>query len=196
MSVTLLDAPRPLPSVPCLTYAGKRVQWAPWEKAPRVLCSKLDQSCGTCPFPGPLATALGKLIPHDGETIRHARKVGTYPSGRPKFKGFDVPAHAYYRLSAFLCPQCFHLDVLDHSPESLDATRMGPAEMVLCDGCDVPCGIGVDLTEARANLVTLGGWTGGDADWDLCPTCNPERNPDPPPRALEAMRALRAVAPR
>ena len=188
--VRILDAPRPLPSVPCLTYDGRRVQWDRWSSAPKVLCAKLDQSCDACRGPGPGALAHGILQPHDGETRRAATKVGTYPSGRPKFKGVDVPVHAYMQLTAFLCPRCLHLDVFDSHTNA-------PAEAILCDGCDTLCGVGLDQAEARANLVALGGWSGGEGvDWDLCPDCNPANTPTPPPRALAVLRAIRERAPR
>jgi hypothetical protein len=118
-----------------------------------------------------------------------AERVGKYPSGRLKFKGVDVPAHAYMQLAAYLCPRCLHLDVFDSHTNA-------PAEAILCDGCDTLCGVGVDLAEARANLITLGGWSGGaGTDWDLCPACNPATSPSPPPRALAALRAARERAP-
>lgn len=189
----LPQRPAPLPSVPCLVYAGRRIQWEPWRSAPLVLCSKVDQSCDACTHPGPGVMAFGKELPHDGETKRVAVKVGTQPSGRPLWKGRDVPVRAMYRLAAHLCPSC--LDLTVHDLNDRDGTA--PVQVLLCDGCDRACSVGQTLDEARTNLLELGGWTaGGDADWDLCPACNPATSPEVPPRALAVMEESRGHAAR
>lgn len=184
--------PRPLPAVPCLVYDGSRVRWDRWEAAPRVLCAKLDQSCEACRDPGPASISRGVLdVPE--RTVIERRPLKRRP-GRPR-EWADatrtVKAHRHWRLMAFLCTRCGHLGVLDHGAGVVDAPEAWrAAEMVLCDGCDAVCGVGVDLVEARVNLVALGGWTGGEgSDWDLCPACNPASASEPPPRALAAYRA-------
>lgn len=175
-TVVALDAPKALPSVPCLTWGGARVRWEPWQPAPILPCTGRGRrssgrslnECDACAFPGPLRIAFGFV-----EGLSRASRA--------------VPDRGLMHLSAHLCPQCLTVNV-----HELSADETAPS--ILCDGCDVLCAVGSTLEEARATLVTLGGWTGGgDADWDLCPACNPTRNPEAPPRAHDAFRRAGAT---
>lgn len=73
---TVLSEPRPLPSVPCLTYMGARVVWGAWERAPRLSC--IDNSCEVCSAEVAAAICRGitddlqlslfdECLPQDGE---------------------------------------------------------------------------------------------------------------------------------
>lgn len=182
MTVTEIVPPNRLPSVPCLTYNGRRVQWEPWTRAPAM--THIDPSCDRCSFPGPTVQAFGWLLPHDGETRTVRTRVGVKDaSGLHRYVKQELAAVKFLRLFASLCPSCHHLEVYD------EVLRCDTAPSVLCDGCDVLCGVGATLEEARANLVTLGRWRQPAADWDLCCSCNPATNPEPSPRSLAAYRA-------
>lgn len=180
---------RPLPAVPCLTYDGDRVTWSRWETGLPILCSRVDTACGSCRDPGPAVYSVGTVHPPAGSTWTHERPIDRRPGERRRWTRVQTPAHPYWRLHATCCPACHRIDVIDLAGRAPGGAGARPVEALLCDGCDALCAIGATLTEARATLVTLGGWTGGDADWDLCPACNPDRVPDPPPRAIAARRA-------
>jgi len=191
MTVSPLDAPRPLPGVPCLTYGGHRVKREPWAPCPRM--THVEPGCDLCAFPGPLAATHGMIEPNPGETWE-CDDEQRLPSGRVYIRSRkrSRPAHAYIGLVATLCPQCYDLTVLD----TKDSSELAPIASLLCDGCDAHCALGVDHAEARSNLKDMGGWSGGDADWDLCPSCNPATNPSVPPRALAAFREAGNRVPR
>lgn len=185
MTITSLPVqPAPFPAPPLPTYGGRRVRWEPW--AEQHVVTHIDPACPVCAHPR-VMVATGIVDPLPGETFPGSRLKRTR-SGHPYSVPIQVPAWPIRQLHAWLCPGCGTLELADSGRGP--AFNLDPIDTILCDGCDRLCAAGADLAEARATLVALGGWTAGDdADWDLCPGCNPEHAPAPPPRALIARSA-------
>jgi hypothetical protein len=167
VSLDPANAPRPLPGVPCPIFEARTVRWEPWSKAPAV--THIDPACDACAFPGPLRVSSGTMLPNDGEMfetrdlVRSKRRPDLERYGRAR----QVRAWPVLKLFASLCPQCFAIHIIE--PDG----RPDGVRSLLCDGCDAYCAAGSTWAEARANLARLGGWSSGEADWDLCPACNP-----------------------
>jgi hypothetical protein len=176
------EAPRSLPVVPCPIYDGHPIQWQPWTAQPRM--THINPRCESCAFPGPLSGSFGTALPLPGETFDSWRLAKTRHGRLDYYRPTKEPAWPVHRLFAVLCPSCFRLDVHETGRDGQSA------QVILCDGCDVPCAVGANLDEARHALITVcGGWTGTGADWDLCAACNPAEVPNPTPRALAAIAA-------
>lgn len=183
-----LVPPPPAPGpVPVLTWGGHRVLWDRWETAPQILCPKARAACESCQWDGPVSIARGR-VQYPEATVEVTVPTRKRRPGETR-KWATVhrvqPARQVAALMAFYCPRCGRVDVLHLDDASVEA-----ASALLCDGCDQLAAAGATLDEARATLVALGGWTaGGDADWDLCPACNPATDPAANPRAVLARRA-------
>lgn len=164
------------PDIPLLHWDGRPVIWDSWDTA--VVMTHGVSACEHCGH-DPLHHARGVVHPLPGDTVpvEEARRLR---SGRTWTQTVATPAWAVARLFAAYCPACRDLDVVRFDDDTVRISGDG-VEAILCDGCDAPCAYGASLDEARATLAEIGGWSaGGDADWDLCPRCNPNRVDEPP----------------
>lgn len=100
---------------------GRAIRWEPWRPPMRIfICPPGDpEPCDGCGRVTETETAAGKVQPHPGETVESYQDV---PSKRVPGRFYErrtaIPAWPYYRLMAFRCIGCGHVDVIDVHPET------------------------------------------------------------------------------
>jgi len=108
------DNPDDLP----LDASATIIEWSEWQLSPPI--THIEQKCGRkdCGYVGLQWTSRGLAVPQPGETFtvdqpRHTK------SGREYLVQKEVPAWRVWRLHAFLCGQCRHLDVYWTGPDGM-----------------------------------------------------------------------------
>lgn len=93
-------------------HQGRTIAWEPWTVAPHITCLG-PQACEHCGSTAPRLAAAGRAQPLPGETFPapRPRRAGHVHGGA--YRQVQVPAWPVYRLCAFRCPGCGHVDVLD-----------------------------------------------------------------------------------
>lgn len=93
-------------------HQGRTIVWEPWTMAIQATCLRPSECerCGSADTPL-FASARAQPFPGETFTATEPRRVG-HQEGMA-VKEVEVPAWPVWRLCAFRCPRCGHVDVLD-----------------------------------------------------------------------------------
>lgn len=93
-------------------HDGRTIVWEPWQIAARAICTGPSECehCGSADAP---LFAAARAQPHPGETFTATTPRRSGHREGMAVKEVKVPAWAVYRLCAFRCTGCGHVDVFD-----------------------------------------------------------------------------------